>query len=420
MKHDLAYYRMIQGHDDAMSAKDAEIRMIKSELDRDFSASLDCENVQVNNASQDLLITKNVDPTIKSITSRPSDVFHLGDIVNWLDTDWIVDAIDADNRITTRGKMRRCNVVLKWLDENGVIRAYSGFCEDATKYSEGVTHGKMVELPDFQIKAKLHLDENSVKLNRGKRFLIDAGNYLQQIEASGNHVSAFEITRRNVIIGNHAGHGYVELTMVECAYSEQDNAEMMIADYYDPSDVYTLTIDNAESNISLAVGATYALTCTATKNGDPLNQTSIQFKSSDEDVAAIDAEGVIAAHSLGLATIAASVGSIKRTVELEVVESAEDYIIHIEPDGGSFEIPLGTSKNVNCSIYNGNTPLPYLLDFEIAVNPELATLDRVDDNSIRLIASDSAADIGKSFVLRVTEVGWAISKDATFTIRGWW
>lgn len=231
MKHDLAYYRMIQGHDDAMSAKDAEIRMIKSELDRDFSASLDCENVQVNGTSQDLLITKTVDPTIKSITSRPSDVFNLGDIVGWLGTDWIVDAIDADNRITTRGKMRRCNVVLKWLDEDRKTLSYPAYCEDATKYSEGITAGKLLQVPDFQIKVKLHLDGNTVKLNRGKRFLLDAGQYASDMAAAGDHPSAYIITRRNVLTGNHSGHGYVELTLVETAFSERDNAELMIADY---------------------------------------------------------------------------------------------------------------------------------------------------------------------------------------------
>lgn len=420
MKHDLAYYRAIQGMTGVSSAKEAELRAIRHDVSNDFANSLDCEKVQVNGEDSALLITKTVDRTIKNIVTRPDDNIHLGDIVRWSNDDWIVDVIDSDDRTGTRGKMRRCNVVLRWLDDYGVIHAYPGFCEDATKYGEGVINGKMLQTPDFQIKAKIHLDGNSVRIPRGKRFLLDASQYLLDIADAGENADAFIVTRRNVLTGAHRGHGYAEFTLVECAHSEYDNDNLMIANYYDPSDVYTLTIDNAESNLSLAVGATYALTCTATKNGDQINQTSIQFKSSDEDVAAIDAEGVIAAHSLGLATIAASVGSIKRTVELEVVESAEDYIIYIEPDDGYFEIPFGTSKNVQCSIYNGNTPLPYLLDFEIAVNPELVTLDRVDDNSIRLIASDSAADIGKSFVLRVMEVGRATSKDATFTIRGWW
>lgn len=418
MIKDLSYYRKIQGTNGASTAKEAEVRMIQNELLRDFENSLDCEDVTVNGTSEKLLITKATDPTIKNVVAKPTESFDLGDIVNWCATDWLIDAIDADTRICTRGKIRRCNIVLKWKDGE-TIRSYPAFCEDATKYSEGVTHGKVVELPDFQIKAKVHLDENSVKLNRGKRFLIDAGNYLQQIEAGGNHVSAFEVTRRNVITGNHAGHGCVELTMVECAYSEQDNAEMMVADYYDPADVYTLIIDNAESTLSLAVGATYALTYTATKNGEPLDQTSILYASSDTSVATISASGEIQALSTGSSLITISAGKAKKAVQISVSSANSSYEIKIEPEDGDYSIALGAEKTVMFSIWKDNVELPYTLDSEVYSGGNYASIISSTNNMAVLRSSANQNAIGNTIILRVQETGNHISKDAIFTIVGW-
>lgn len=220
----------------AASAKDAEIRLIKSELDRDFTNSLDCESVTINGTAATVLITKATDLTIKNVITRPDESIYLGDIVNWCDTDWIVHEIDADDRIHSRGKMRRCNVVMRWRDSDSITHAYPAFCEDATKYSEGITNNKQMQIPDFQIKVKLRLDKHSAKLNRDKRFLLDSVEFLPEIEASGSHPSAYIVTRRNVLTGSHDGHGYVELTLVECGYSEErDNAELMIADYTTPT-----------------------------------------------------------------------------------------------------------------------------------------------------------------------------------------
>lgn len=232
MIKNLDYYRTIQGAKGVYTAKEAEIRQIKGELARDFGNSLDCESVLINGTKSLLQVTKAADYTIKNISTKPDNYIYLGDVIHWCDTDWIVDTIDADTRIATRGKMRRCNVLLKWLDEKGSIRTASGFCEDAAKYSDGVSGEKVMRVPDFQIKVKIRLDEHSAKINRDKRFLLDTTEYLSYLESSGEHPSAFIVTRRNVLTGNHLSHGYTELTLTETAFSSNDNTELMIADYY--------------------------------------------------------------------------------------------------------------------------------------------------------------------------------------------
>jgi len=418
VQHNLDYYRKIQGMNDADSRKEAEIRLIKSELAHDFYNSLDCETATVNGASTDLLITKTSDYTIKKVVTKPDEHVYLGDIINWCDTDWIVDTIDADDRINTHAKMRRCNVILKWMDDKGVIRAYSGFCEDATKYGEGVEGGKMMQVPDFQIKVKIHLDEHSVKINRDRRFLLDAAQYLPQMEASGGHPSAFIVTRRNVLTGSHAGHGYVELTLNECAFSDRDNPELMIADYYADDDVYTLTINNAGENLTLAKDAEFTLSCTATKNGVTLNQTGILFQSSDTSIATVSTTGKIRGVANGTCVITVKAGNVKKLVEVLVYNSVPNYVIHIDPVDGDFNIMYGTSKVVNISITSDNEALPYDLMSEIV--GFYATIISASNTQVTITVPDDDSAIGSTFTLRVTEPGRDIVGEATFKIVGWW
>lgn len=419
MNHDLDYYRKIQGLNDTTTEKEAEIRLIKGELTRDFYNTLDCESVQINGVSSDLLITKSTDQTIKNITTKPDESVHLGDIISWCDTNWIVDTIDADSRINTHGKMRRCNVVLKWMDEGGVTRSYPGFCEDATKYGEGVSGSKMLQTGEFQIKLKIHLDEHSVKINRDRRFLLDASQYLAQMETTGSHPSAYIVTRRNVLTGTHAGHGYVELTLCETAFSELDNPALMLADYYSADDVFAITVANADGNLTIAKGATYTLSCAATKNGTALDQTSILFQSSDTSVATVSTAGVIKGVENGTCSITAKAGNVEKSISVAVYDSAPSYVIHINPVDNDFSVVYGMSKTVNISIESNNVELPYTLSSEIISGSSYASITNSSDNQIVVSATNNPDNVGKIFTLKVSEAGRGITAEADFKIEGW-
>ena len=420
MRHDLDYYRKIQGMNDVSSRKEAEIRLIKSNLAHDFYNSIDCESASVNGTLTDLLITRSTDYNIKKVVTKPDEHVYLGDIIAWCDTDWIIDTIDADDRINTHAKMRRCNVVLKWLDENGVIRAYPGFCEDATKYGEGVEGGKMVQVPDFQVKVKIRLDQHSSKINRDRRFLLDAAQYLPQMESSGSHPSAFIVTRRNVLTGNHAGSGYVELTLNERVFSDRDNPTLMIANYYADDDVYELTIANADKSLTVAKGAEYVLSCTAKKNGERLDQTAIWFYTSDPSVATVNDDGVITAVGKGSCVVTAQVADSSKSISVEVVESVPQFEIRIEPDDGRFDLVYGDTKEIRYRVYYNLSPVPYSLSASIVDGASLARIENATDNSVLLVADGNKGNIGKTLTLEVHEEGYDLSAQATFEIVGWW
>lgn len=416
MIHDLDYYRKIQGLNGTNTRKEADLRLIKSELTRDFYNSIDCESVEINGEDSDLLITKSADATIKNITSKPDDALYLGDIVNWCDTNWIVDTIDADNRITNHGKMRRCNVTLKWLDENRVVHAYPGFCEDATKYGEGVTGGKIMQVPDFQIKVKVHLDEHSVKINRNKRFLLDASQYLPQIDVSGEHPSAFTVTRRNVLSGSHNGHGYAELTLVESAYSENDNPTLMIADYYNQDDVYVLTVSD-DSNLTVARGKTYTLTCSATLNGIALDQTIFLFTSSDTSVATVSTAGKITGISNGTCVILVKAGNATQQINLTVEASSSTASIKIF--AGDATIVYGQSKRIEFAAYQSGVEVSTTFSTSVSSLLGVASITSSGPNYVVITTLDDEDLIGEEFTLTVSSESLSASTEQKFTVGGW-
>ena len=412
--HDLNYYRKIQGVNDASTAKEAELRLIQSELLRDFENTLDCEDVKVNGVDTKLLITKATDLTIKNVSTKPNATIDLGDIVTWSNTNWILDTIDADTRINTKGKIRRCNTTLRWRDEKGTAHSYPAFCEDATKYSEGVSGGKMMEVPDFQIKAKIRLDANSAKLNRNKRFLLDAELYLPQIEASGNHVSAFKVTRRNVITGNQAGHGYVELTMVECAYSDRDNPNLMIADYYDAEDEYEIATNVDE--IVVAKGTQFTLVATATKNGAAIDQTSILFQTSDAGIATVSPSGVVRGVGNGTCVVTVKAGTARKEIATRVEASSATPSIKIFSDNDT--ILYGQTKRIDFKAYLNGAETATTFSTSIS-NATAATIVESGSGFIVIRATDDGELVGTTFTLTVSSASLSATATKDFKIGGW-
>lgn len=412
MNHDLNYYRKIQGVNDASTAKEAELRLIQSELLRDFENTLDCEDVKVNGVDTKLLITKATDLTIKNVSTKPNATIDLGDIVTWSNTNWILDTIDADTRINTKGKIRRCNTTLRWRDEKGTAHSYPAFCEDATKYSEGVSGGKTMEVPDFQIKVKIRLDANSAKLNRNKRFLLDAELYLPQIEASGNHVSAFKVTRRNVITGNHAGHGYVELTMVECAYSDRDNPNLMIADYYDAEDEYEISTNVDE--IVVAMGAQFALVATATKNATAFN--GVTYQTSDASIATVTAAGVVKGVGNGTCVVTVKAGTERKEIATRVEASSATPSIKIFSDNDT--ILYGQTKRIDFKAYLNGAETATTFSTSIS-DATATTIVESGSGFIVIRATDNKEMVGTTFTLTVASASLTATATKDFKIGGW-
>lgn len=234
MRHDISYYKKIQGALGSDSQKQTLMRQAAKEVNRAFQRTINWEIAQVDDRAIDLTITPGESERIKKIKTRPGERLCLGDMVQWANTWWLVNAMDFNEELHCAGKMAQCNVLLRWQDNSKEIRTVYGVAEDATKYGAGTDTTAYMTLGSFIIKVDIPVNEDTLLLRRDQRFLIGyAGNGYRQ--------TPFKITRVNRITGTYdvdgqeIGKGYLEVSMTEDQFREgKDNVELGIADYEAP------------------------------------------------------------------------------------------------------------------------------------------------------------------------------------------
>lgn len=225
------YNRIVSHTNGVNNFKEFQLRDIKHRITRDFFKSIDAENVLINGVSQNILITRDKgDEQIKRIKSLPDERFELGDYVNWNGTNYIIYKIDADRRIQSKGRMYECNMTLRWKNSKGEIIERVGKAEDATKYGEGTEGTEVIRIGKFQIKVLVRLDEETVKIRRDDRFIVDAMNYIDIMVEDGILPDVYKVTRINTTTGTFPDVGYIEITMIEDRFVPgHDDYENMIA-----------------------------------------------------------------------------------------------------------------------------------------------------------------------------------------------
>ena len=240
--HDIAYFMKIQNAYGSDSLKQTTLRQAAYRVNRDFKHSLNWEKVVIDDRDeyQDALITPGSNATIKNIKSRPGEVIKLGAVVYWSHTYWLVETMDYDDQLHCSGTMNQCNTVLKWQKPDGTILTQVAVAEDATKYGTGVQNTVYMQIGEFSLKVKVPLNEETLAINRDKRFLIGQNDPVTGLYKP----KAFIASRINQVTGTHTldadnsilSDGYIEITMMEDQFKpNEDNAELGIADYFDYS-----------------------------------------------------------------------------------------------------------------------------------------------------------------------------------------
>lgn len=415
MIHDLSYYRKIQGLHDTTSAKEAEIRRIKTDYKQEFDTWLDTENVSINGTNSQLLITKTANLDVKKVSAKPDVTLSLGDTIGWLGAYWLVDELDADNRIHNKGKMRRCNLLLKWKNESGTVISRYCVCGDASGF--GLDEKPQITTVDGIIKIRIRTDDEVAKLKRDKRFLIDTTTFLTKMLESGSHPLAYKVTKRDSVSGLQGSSGFTELTLAEAEYSQDaDNPHLMIADYYTPTDTYTVSISNATSPLLLESEGTFQLEFSATKNGSAVNQTLVSFISSDESVATVSETGLVTAVGTGSCVITARYEKATAQLSVDVDEAAQAAEIWIIKPDQSDTILIGTSKTYGVQIYENGALSDAEYTATISGDGVTAT---VTSGGVVVTVPDNEAIVGDTIVLTVNCAVLAVSTSLSLTVRGW-
>ena len=162
----------------------------------------------------------------KMIMAMPGDEIVNGSLVHWMDQYWLVTEQDANNTVYRRSKMLQCNHLLKWVDEEHVIRTQWCVVEDGTKYLTGEYEDRnfVVTRGDSRIAITIAKNSDTVKLGRQHRFLID--------DPDDENKMAFALTKPLKFAGVYGGVGVYKFVMQEVNSTDDDNQELGIADYY--------------------------------------------------------------------------------------------------------------------------------------------------------------------------------------------
>ena len=212
----------------------------QSYISRKLPRSLSYKEVVIDDCTQQVAIMDTTDFDIKKIFSLPGESLPHGSIVEWSDAYWIITEIDAHKEVYTEGRMRQCNYLLKWINDDGIVISKWSIVEDGTKYLIGERSEAMMSIGDARIAITVGKDKDTNKLSRGRRFLID--------DLDSDDVLAYQITKPNKLFNVYNGKGVFRFILNEVNLTDDDNVELRIADYYNWKPKTTPTVSDVKTD----------------------------------------------------------------------------------------------------------------------------------------------------------------------------
>ena len=199
----------------------------KRYLNTKLPASLSYRHAVVNGELRDLAILNSDNLDMKTVCTMPGEDLPHGGLVEWMNNRWLIITRDANNEVYTKGVMRQCNYLLRWIADDGAIIERWCIVEDGTKYLTGEygDNDFIITRGDSRISLAIQKDEYTIRLNRDNRFLID--------DYASPNVLAYRLTKPFKLGGSYDESGVLYFVLQECNTEDTDNFELHIANYYD-------------------------------------------------------------------------------------------------------------------------------------------------------------------------------------------
>lgn len=197
-------------------------------LHHKHKASLSYKTVLINGVQQNVSIIDTTDLSEKKIFSMPSETLLHGGLVDWEDSKWLITEINAHSELYEEGRIKRCNHLLKWKDNDGMIQERWCIVEDGTKYLIGEKDGRdgrntVMTIGDARLALTIAKDEATEQFKRGTRFIID--------DVDSDEQLAYEITKSNRLFNIYNDIGVYRFILNEVVITDDDNMDIRVADY---------------------------------------------------------------------------------------------------------------------------------------------------------------------------------------------
>lgn len=292
---------------------------------------------------------------------------------------WVVINTTKTKALTPSATVKRCNNVLRWKDSSGAI--YTEPCsidygiKENRDYS---TAGSAVVNPSGMILVTAQLNSRTNKIKSPMKFLFGNANNWTAYRVMGAGVENIN----NVETTDNNSFGFVKLTMNADYVNEQtDDIVNGIADRYDNAYGIALSESSIDGNVSDSI----QLYATVTMNGETVSRT-VNWASSDEDVATVDSSGNVTFVDIGTCTITASLDGdtdVYDTCSVNVISApAEQYQVLISPDTNY--ILEGDTQSYNVTLLYNSVAQPDTFTFSIVagnIPTENYTFTTIDGNN---------------------------------------
>lgn len=216
-----------------LSTRETVLRREQEMLSRQLPSTLSYKEVIIDGRRQNLAIINTDILTEKLIHSLPGEDITHGGLVFWEESYWLITEYNPNNEVYTTAKMVQCNHLLKWIDEDGIIREQWSVVEDGTKFLTGELEDRnfVVTRGDTRIALTVAKNAFTAKFDRDMRFLVDDPDSPRKL--------SYQLTKPFKLSGIYNGRGVYKFVLQEVASTTDDNHELGIADYYKyfPKDV---------------------------------------------------------------------------------------------------------------------------------------------------------------------------------------
>lgn len=204
----------------------ATLQREKRFLRNHLKDSLSYQTCLIDGVERNVAIINSDNFDEKKIISLPDEDLRHGALVEWMDNKWLITERDVNTTVYTKCTMLQCNHFLKWIDRNGNVCGQWANVSDGTKYLTGEFEDKYLATTrgDTRLSVILSRTEDTLNLDRTSRFLIDD-------EDCHEHLAY--ILTKPLRMGNvYNGNGVFAFVMQEVETTEDDNFDLLVADYY--------------------------------------------------------------------------------------------------------------------------------------------------------------------------------------------
>lgn len=88
---------------------------------RELPASLSYHQLTVNGTVRNMAVINSDNLNLKTLCTMPGEDLPHGGLVEWMGNHWLITEKDANNELYTKGTMKQCNYLLRWIAEDDTV-----------------------------------------------------------------------------------------------------------------------------------------------------------------------------------------------------------------------------------------------------------------------------------------------------------